>query len=48
MSEANIEYGAEYQYDGKTWGITYFAKDEEDAIAKLESITEQSQTYTTN
>lgn len=42
MSEANTEYGAEYKHGGKTWGITYFAKDDDDARRMLKSITESA------
>lgn len=41
--EDYTEYAFEYEHDGKTWGLTLFAKDQADAIMKLKSL--QSATY---
>lgn len=38
MEEASNEYAAEYQHGGSTWALNYFARDSEDAVAKMNSI----------
>ena len=37
-ADAQTEFCLEYQHDGSTWGLDFFAVDLEDAIAKVESI----------
>lgn len=32
------EYAAEYQHGGSTWALNFFARDSEDAEAKMNSI----------
>lgn len=36
--EADIEYAAEYEHEGSTWALNFFAKNVEDATAKIRSI----------
>jgi len=36
--EADIEYAAEYKHNGDTWALNFFAANNEDASAKLQSI----------
>lgn len=36
--KAQTEYGAEYVHDGEKWGLNFYATDDADAAAKLESI----------
>jgi hypothetical protein len=38
MKEATNEYAAEYEHGGSKWALNFFARDSEDAAAKIANL----------